>query len=627
MSKKQFKTESKKLLDLMINSIYTNKDIFLRELISNSSDALDKLLFISLTDKNIDVEKDELKIHVDIDKESRTITVTDNGIGMDKKELEDNLGTIGQSGSLLFKEENSDNKDIDIIGQFGVGFYSAFMVADKIEVVSRKYGEKEAYKWVSSGASGYEIKEEADAPWGTKITLFLKENTDEFSYDKYLEDYEIEGIIKKYSNYITYPIIMKKEESRLKEGSKDEYETVVEEETINSMIPLWKKNITKDTEEEFNGFYTDNFHDYEKPQKIFKNNIEGKINYTSLLFIPSHAPYDYYQKDYEKGLALYSNGVLIMDKCSDLLPDYFNFVKGLVDSPDVSLNISREILQKDAQISAIAKSVEGKIEKELKTMLEKDREEYIKFFKNFGTNLKFGIYNSFGMNKDKLQDLIMFYSSKEEKLITLKEYVDNKKDDQNKIYYATGESIDKIKMLPQLESFKEKDIDVLFFDDYIDEFTVSVLREYESLEFTNIANEDVSLSSEEDKKKIEKENTDAKDLLESMKEALSGKVTDVKFTDRLTNHPVCLTTKGNVSTNMEKIINAMPTDESVKSETVLEINVNHDIAKKLKDVFETNKDELKSYATILYEEARLIEGLGAEDPATLSKLVCELISK
>ena len=627
MSKKQFKTESKKLLDLMINSIYTNKDIFLRELISNSSDALDKLLFISLTDKNIDVEKDELKINVDIDKDKRTITITDNGIGMDKKELENNLGTIGQSGSLLFKEENSNNKDIDIIGQFGVGFYSAFMVADKIEVISRKYGEKETFKWVSSGASGYEIKEVNESPWGTKITLHIKNNTDDFNYDKYLDDYEVQNIITKYSNYITYPIIMKVESSVLKEGTKDEYETVLEEKTINSMIPLWKKNITDETKEEFDGFYTDNFHDYEKPQKIFKNNIEGKINYTSLLFIPSHAPYDYYQKDYEKGLALYSNGVLIMDKCSELLPDYFNFVKGLVDSPDVSLNISREILQKDAQISSIAKSIEGKIEKELKTMIEKDREEYVKFFKNFGTNLKFGIYNSFGMNKDKLVDLIMFYSSKEERLITLKEYTENKKDDQNKIYYATGESIDKINMLPQIEAFKEKDIDVLYFDDYIDEFTVSVLRSYDSLEFVNIANEDVSLSSEEDKKIIEKENTDAKDLLTLMKESLDGKVSDVKFTDRLTNHPVCLTTKGNVSTNMEKIINAMPTDESIKSETVLEINVNHDIVKKLKDVFKTNKDDIKSYATILYEEARLIEGLGAENPAELSKLVCEFLSK
>ena len=626
MAKKQFKTESKKLLDLMINSIYTNKDIFLRELVSNASDALDKLLFISLTDKNIDIEKDELKIKVDIDKEARTITVTDNGIGMNKNELEENLGTIGQSGSLLFKEENN-SKDIDIIGQFGVGFYSAFMVADKIEVISRKYGEKEAYKWVSTGASGYEIKEEKEESWGTKITLHLKTNTDEFNYDKYLDDYEIEEIIKKYSNYITYPVIMKKEESKLKEGTKDEYETVTSEETINSMIPLWKKNITDETKEEFEGFYTDNFHDYEKPQRIFKNNIEGKINYTSLLFIPSHAPFDYYQKDYEKGLALYSNGVLIMDKCKELLPDYFNFVKGLVDSPDVSLNISREILQKDAQISGIAKSIEGKIEKELKTMLEKERDEYIKFFKNFGTNLKFGIYNSFGMNKEKLQDLIMFYSSREEKLITLKEYVDNKVEDQKKIYYATGESIDKIKMLPQVEAFKEKGIDVLFFDDYIDEFTVSVLREYGSLEFANIASEDVSLSSEEDKKKLEKENDEAKDLLTSMKEALDGKVTDVKFTDRLTNHPVCLTTKGNVSTNMEKIINAMPTDESIKSETVLEININHDIAKKLKNVFKSNKDDLKAYATILYEEARLIEGLGAENPTELSKLVCDLISK
>ena len=608
---KEFKAESKRLLDLMVNSIYTNKDIFLRELISNSSDAIDKLYYLSLTNDDITIDKDEFRIDVSYDKDNNLIKISDNGIGMNEEELEKNLGTICESGSLLFKEQNEKKEDIDIIGQFGVGFYSAFMVADRIDVLSRKYGDKDAYLWSSEGASGYTIEKDSRDNFGTTITIYLKEDNDDFKYSKYLDDNTLKGIISKYSNYVAYPIIMKIDDK---------------DETINSMIPIWKKDIKDVSDEDYEHFYTDTFYDYEKPLKVFRNKVEGMASFTSLLFIPSHAPFDYYQKEYEKGLALYSNGVLIMDKCSELLPDYFNFVKGLVDSEDVSLNISREILQQDKQVETIAKSIESKIRKELENMRDNDRETYEKFFEIFGMQLKFGVYNDFGVNKDKLKDLLMFYSRKEEKLITLKEYVDNMGKKQDKIYYATGETKEKLDMLPEIEAFKEKDIDVLYLTDYVDEFAFKTLMNYDGKELVNISSEDFDLSTKEEKKKLEKENKDNKDLLDELKEVLKDKVSDVRFTDRLKNHPVCLTSKGAISSNMEKIINAMPTDENIKSEKILEINKDHAIAKKLKDLFDNDKEELKNYAKILYAQSMLIEGMSVDNQSEITNLICDIIS-
>ncbi len=627
MKKKEFKAESKRLLDLMINSIYTNKDIFLREIISNASDAIDKLHYLSLTDKDIDIAKDEFKININVDKDARKITISDNGIGMDEVELENNLGTICESGSRLFKMENEKKDDIDIIGQFGVGFYSAFMVASKIEVISRKYGSKEAYKWVSDGVDGYTIEPSTRDSFGTDIIIYLKPDDEEAEYSNYLEDYKIKEIVKKYSDYITYPIIMPVTHEHLKEGSKDEYESHTEEETLNSMTPIWKKNPSDVSEDEYTRFYTDTYYDYEKPAHTFRNHVEGKCEFTSLLFIPSHAPYDYYQKDYEKGLQLYSNGVLIMDKCASLLPDHFNFVKGLVDSADVSLNISREILQQDKQVQLIAKSIEGKIKKELENMLENDREKYEKFYQNFGMQLKFGVYNDFGMYKDDLKDLLLFYSGKEKKMVTLKEYVSNMSKDQDKIYYACGETRDKIDMLPQVESFKDKEFEVLYLTDYIDEFALSMLREYDGKQFVNVASENVNLESDKDKKDLDKENDKFKSMLEEMKKLLSDNVKEVKFTNRLKNHPVCLTTRGNISIEMEKVINAMPTDEQVKAESILEINKDHPIADKLKSLFETDKEAFDKYTKVLYNEARLIEGLPIENPTELTNTICELLAK
>lgn len=627
MKKQQFKAESKKLLDLMINSIYTNKDIFLRELISNASDANDKLYYESLTNDKINISRDDLKIIVEFDKDKRTISVSDNGIGMSEEELDHNLGTICESGSLLFKKENEKRDDVDVIGQFGVGFYSAFMVADKIEVTSKKYGSEDAFLWSSSGEDGYTISKCTKENNGTSIVVYLKNNSEEFEYDKYLSEYELQSIIKKYSNYITYPIEMEITRSELKEGTKDEYEDIKKCEVINSMIPIWKKQPSDVSDEDYEHFYTDTFYDYEKPARVFRNSVEGKCTYTSLLFIPNHTPYDFYQKDYEKGLALYSNGVMVMEKCDKLLPDYFSFVKGLVDSPDVSLNISREILQEDREVSLIAKSLEGKIKKELETILNEDREAYEKLFENFGLQLKFGIYNDFGMHKDDLKDLVLFYSSKSKKMVTLKEYVEALGKDQNKIYYVCGETYDKIDMMPTVEAFKEKDIDVLYLKDYVDEFVIQVLREYDGKQFVNISKDDVNIESEEDKKTLEKENDNFKDLFGVMKESLGDSVNEVKFTNRLKNHPVCLTSKGNISLEMEKVINAMPTDDHVKAQVVLEINKNHPIAEKLKSLYESDKEELKKYTKVLYSEARLIEGLPIDNPTELSNLVCELLSK
>ncbi len=630
MAKKQFKTESKKILDMMINSVYTNREIFLRELISNASDAIDKLYYKSLTDKKIDLDKDDFKIRIDIDKENRVLKITDNGIGMNEEELDTNLGIIAKSGSSLFKEINENNKDISIIGQFGVGFYSAFMVAKEIEVISKSFENDTAHKWVSDGVDGYTISKADKEEYGTEIILHIKDNTEEENYDEFLEERRVEGIVKKYSDYIKYPIVMEVTDHKLKEkkneDDKDEYEEVREDKTLNSMIPLWKRSDSDVTEEEYNSFYSDKFFDYETPLKVVHSSVEGQISYNSLLFIPSHAPYDYYTKEYEKGLQLYSNGVLIMEKCADLLPDYFSFVKGLVDSEDVSLNLSREILQQDRQLKLIAKSIEKKIKSTLEEMLENDREKYEKFFEAFGMQLKYGIYSSYGMNNDVLKDLLLFYSSTEKKKVTLKEYVSRMKEDQKKIYYASGDSIEKIDMLPNVERFKEKEIEVLYLPDYVDEFTIQALMEYDSKKFANVSSESEDLDSEEEKKELEKENKEAKDIFEIMKKSLPA-VKDVRFTNKLKTHPVCLSTEGNISLEMEKVLNAMPTGENVKAEIVLEINDKHPIADKLKDLYDNNKDELEKYSKILYNQARLIEGLNVENPSELAELVCDYLSK
>lgn len=625
MKKKAFKAESKRLLDLMINSIYTNKEIFLRELISNASDAIDKLYYKSLVDRDVKLEKEDFYIKVVPDKEKGTLTVRDNGIGMDESELEENLGTIAQSGTLLFKEENK-NKDMDIIGQFGVGFYSAFMVSDKIEVISKKFGSSKAYKWVSSGADGYTIEETDKDECGTEIVLYLKKDDDNENYSRYLDEFNIQGLIKKYSDYIKYPIKMDLEHEDLKEGTKDEYEKHIIEETVNSMVPIWKKDKKEVTDEDYDRYYMDKFYDYEKPISTIHSKVEGQCSYNALLFIPGKAPFDYYTKDYEKGLELYSNGVLIMEKCSDLLPDYFSFVKGLVDTPDVSLNISREMLQQDKNVKVIAKSIETKIKKELESMLEERREDYDKFFKTFGIQLKFGIYNGYGMNKDVLKDLVMFYSSTEKKLVTFKEYVSRMKEGQDKIYYACGETVDKVDMLPQVEAVKDKGYEVLYLTEYVDEFALQVLMEYDKKKFVNVCGKDLDLDTKEEKEELKKSNEESKEMFELMKESLKDEVKDIRFTNKLKNHPVCLTSEGDVSIEMQKVINAMPTDEKIKAETVLEINEKHPIVEKLKKLYEDDKDELKKYTKVLYSQARLIEGLPIENPTEISNLICEIIS-
>lgn len=626
--KKQFKAESKKLLDLMIHSIYTNKEIFLRELISNASDAIDKLYYLSLTDKKLKVKKEDLKINLAFDKENRTITITDNGIGMNKAELEKNLGTIAESGSLLFKTENEHKKDIDVIGQFGVGFYSAFMVSKKVEVISKKYDEDKFHLWKSSGTSGYSIDDiDTDGDFSTKIVLYLKDDTDEENYSEYLEQYKLQTIVKKYSNYITYPIVMNVTKSVLKEGSKDEYEDKTTEETLNSMIPIWKKNRKDVSDEDYNNFYKDSYHDYDDPSLIITSSVEGRCSYKSLMFIPSHTSYDMYTKEFKKGLSLYSNGVLIMDKCEDLLPDYFSFVKGLVDSEDISLNISREILQQNHQVELISKNIETKIKKELETMLRDDREKYDNFFKNFGMQLKFGIYNDYGMHKDVLKDLIMFYSSTEKKLVTLSEYVSRMKDGQDKIFYACGESVDKIDLLPQVENVKDKGYEVLYLTEYVDEFAIQMLMDYEGKKFANVSSEALDLDTEDEKKELEEKNSSNKEMFDEMTSLLDNEIKEVRFTNKLKNHPVCLTSKGNVSIEMEKVMNSMPTGEKVNAEKVLEINENHPIVSKLEDLYKNNKEEFDNYTRILYQQARLIEGLPVDNPTELTNLICNVISK
>lgn len=624
MKKREFKTESKRILDLMINSIYTNKEIFLRELISNSSDALDKLYYLSLTNKDIKVNKDDLFIRVDYNKDKRTITISDNGTGMTEEELENNLGVIAESGSLKFKEENKEQNDVNIIGQFGVGFYSAFMVSDKVTVESKSYKDDRATIWESAGVDGYTLSPSDKKDNGTIITLHLKEDTEDYNYSELLSEYKLRGIIKKYSDYISYPIKMEVENNRKKEDS-DEYETYKEVITVNSMIPLWKRNKKDITEEEYNNFYSDKFFDYDKPLDVLHFNIEGNVNYNALLYIPSHAPYDYYSKEYEKGLQLYTNGVLIMDKCSELLPDYFSFVRGVIDTEDIPLNISRETLQDDKNIKLIAKSIESKVKNELLDLLKNNRDKYLEFYKAFGMQLKFGIYNDYGMHKDKLEDLIMFYSSGEKKLITLDEYVNKLKEEDKNIYYCAGETVDKIDMLPQVEGIKDKH-EVLYLTDYVDEFAIMAIHEYKGKTFVNVTNESTDLSTDEEKEKINKENTDNKDMLEEMKKVLEGNVEEVKLTNKLKSHPVCLTTTGEVSTSMEKVINAMPTDEKIKANEVLEINASHKIVDKLKDLYKDDKDEFTKYTKVIYYEARLIEGLPIDNPTELSNLMCDIMA-
>lgn len=624
MKKRQFKTESKRILDLMINSIYTNKEIFLRELISNSSDALDKLYYLSLTNKDIKVNKDDLFIRVDYNKDKRTITISDNGTGMTEEELENNLGVIAESGSLKFREENKEQNDVNIIGQFGVGFYSAFMVSDKVTVESKSYKDDRATIWESAGVDGYTLSPSDKKDNGTIITLHLKEDTEDYNYSELLSEYKLRGIIKKYSDYISYPIKMEVENNRKKEDS-DEYETYKEVITVNSMIPLWKRNKKDITEEEYNNFYSDKFFDYDKPLDVLHFNIEGNVNYNALLYIPSHAPYDYYSKEYEKGLQLYTNGVLIMDKCSELLPDYFSFVRGVIDTEDIPLNISREALQDDKNIKLIAKSIESKVKNELLDLLKNNRDKYLEFYKAFGMQLKFGIYNDYGMHKDKLEDLIMFYSSGEKKLITLDEYVNKLKEEDKNIYYCAGETVDKIDMLPQVEGIKDKH-EVLYLTDYVDEFAIMAIHEYKGKTFVNVTNESTDLSTDEEKEKINKENTDNKDMLEEMKKVLEGNVEEVKLTNKLKSHPVCLTTTGEVSTSMEKVINAMPTDEKIKANEVLEINASHKIVDKLKDLYKNDKDEFTKYTKVIYYEARLIEGLPIDNPTELSNLMCDIMA-
>lgn len=624
MKKREFKTESKRILDLMINSIYTNKEIFLRELISNSSDALDKLYYLSLTNKDIKVNIDDLFIRVDYNKDKRTITISDNGTGMTEEELENNLGVIAESGSLKFKEENKEQNDVNIIGQFGVGFYSAFMVSDKVTVESKSYKDDRATIWESAGVDGYTLSPSDKKENGTIITLHLKEDTEDYNYSELLSEYKLRGIIKKYSDYISYPIKMEVENNRKKEDS-DEYETYKEVITVNSMIPLWKRNKKDITKEEYNNFYSDKFFDYDKPLDVLHFNIEGNVNYNALLYIPSHAPYDYYSKEYEKGLQLYTNGVLIMDKCSELLPDYFSFVRGVIDTEDIPLNISRETLQDDKNIKLIAKSIESKVKNELLDLLKNNRDKYLEFYKAFGMQLKFGIYNDYGMHKDKLEDLIMFYSSGDKKLITLDEYVNKLKEEDKNIYYCAGETVDKIDMLPQVEGIKDKH-EVLYLTDYVDEFAIMAIHEYKGKTFVNVTNESTDLSTDEEKEKINKENTDNKDMLEEMKKVLEGNVEEVKLTNKLKSHPVCLTTTGEVSTSMEKVINAMPTDEKIKANEVLEINASHKIVDKLKDLYKNDKDEFTKYTKVIYYEARLIEGLPIDNPTELSNLMCDIMA-
>lgn len=625
METKEFKAESKRLLDLMINSIYTHREIFLRELISNASDAIDKIYYKALTDENLTFDKDSYYIKIVSDKGNKVLKVIDTGIGMTKEELENNLGVIAKSGSLAFKKENDAKDGYDIIGQFGVGFYAAFMVADKVTVISKALGSDEAYKWESKGAEGYTIE-----PWekdsvGTEIILEIKENTEDEKYEEYLEEYKLREIIKKYSDFIRYPIKMDVTNSKLKEGTEDEYENYIEEQTINSMVPIWRKNKSELTAEDYEKFYSEKHYGYDKPVKHIHIIADGAVRYNSILFIPENIPFDYYTREYEKGLELYSNGVLIMNKCSDLLPDYFSFVKGMVDSEDLSLNISREMLQHDRQLKLIAKNIKNKIKSELLSLLKNERDKYEGFYKSFGRQLKYGVYNDFGTDKEMLQDLLMFYSSKEKKLVTLDEYISRMPEDQKYIYYAVGESNERIEKLPQTELVSEKGYEILYFTEDIDEFTIKMLMNYKEKEFRSVSSNDLGIEDTKENDKEEAQEKDNKEIFEYMKKVLADKVKDVRASKRLKHHPVCFSNDGEISIEMEKILNAMPNSQNIKADKILEINVNHDVFNSLKNAYENDKEKLDLYTNLLYSQALLIEGLPVSDPVEFTNDICKIM--
>lgn len=625
MEKKQFKAESKRLLDLMINSIYTNREIFLRELISNASDAIDKIYYKALVDDSVRFNRDDYYIKITPNKENRTLTISDTGIGMTKEDLEENLGVIAQSGSLKFKKENEVNDEHNIIGQFGVGFYSAFLVAKKVTVISKAFGSNQAYRWESEGEDGYTIESCTKDKIGTDIILTMKENAEDEDYDQYLDQYKLQAMIKKYSDFIRYPIKMDVTSRKLKEGSEDEYEEVKETKVINSMVPIWKKNKKELTDEDYDNFYLEKHYGFDKPLKHIHISVDGMMSYNAILFIPENMPYDFYTREYEKGLELYSNGVLIMEKCGDLLPDYFGFVKGVVDSPDLSLNISREMLQHDRQLRLIAKNIKNKIKSELKNMLKNEREKYEKFYNSFGRQLKYGVYEDFGANKDVLKELLMFYSSKEKKLVTLDEYVDRMPESQKYIYYATGESNERIEKLPQTEALLDKGYEILYFTEDIDEFAIKMLMNYKDKEFRSVSGGDLGIEPEENKEVSEAEEKENKEIFEAMKELLNGKITAVKESKILKNYPVCLSTVGEITLEMEKILNAMPNNQAVKADKVLEVNTNHDVFKALKNAFENDKDKFNLYTNLLYNQALLIEGIDINDPVDFTNDICKLM--
>lgn len=627
MAKKQFKSESKRLLDLMINSIYTHKEIFLRELISNASDAIDKSYYKSLTDNSIEFNKDDFYIRISVDEDERTLKVSDTGIGMTKEELDSNLGTIAKSGSFDFKANNEAKDGIDIIGQFGVGFYSAFMVAEKVTVITKALGSEEAFKWESYGADGYTITPCEKDTVGTDIIMKIKKSTGDDDYDEFLDSYSIKNLVKKYSNFIKYPIKMMMKKRRKKEGSENEYEDYFEDEILNSMVPIWRKNKSELEPSDYENFYMEKHFGFDKPLKYTHVSVEGITSYNAILYIPSRAPFDFYTKEFEKGLELYSNGVLIMNKCGDLLPDYFGFVQGLVDSADLSLNISRETLQHDRQLQFIAKKIKEKIKSELLSMLKDERDNYVAFFNNFGRTLKFGLYSEWGSNKETLQDLVMFYSSTEKKLVTLDEYISRMKDDQKYIYYATGENVNNIAKLPQTELVSEKGYEILYFTDEIDEFAIKVLMNYKEKEFKSVSSADLDLKSEgEEDKKDSEEN---KDIFSFMKEALNGRVKEVRASKRLKTHPVCLAAEGELSIEMEKVLKAMPDNmaNDVHAEKILEINTEHKMFEKIKNAYENDKEKLKKLSSVMYSQALLIEGLQIEDPVQYANDVYELIEQ
>lgn len=622
MEKREFKAESKRLLDIVINSIYTNREIFLRELISNASDAIDKVYYKTLGDSSLTFNKDDYYIKIKPNKEERTLTISDKGIGMTEKELDENLGVIAKSGSLQFKKENEIKDGFDIIGQFGVGFYSGFLVADKITVITKAFGADKAYKWESDGVDGYTISEAEKDSFGTDIILHLKANDEDENYDEFLEEYKLKSLIKKYSDFIRYPIKLDVTKSRVKEGTENEHEEYVEEETVNSMVPLWRRNKNELTDDDYNNFYVEKRFGFDKPLRHMHISVDGMISYNSILYIPENIPYDYYTKEYEKGLELYSNGVLIMEKCSELLPDYFGFVKGIVDSQDLSLNISREMLQHDRQLSRIAKNIKTKIKNELESMMKNDRESYEKFYKSFGRQLKYGVYDDFGMNKDELKDLLMFYSSKEKKMVSLAEYVERMAEDQKYIYYAVGESNERIEKMPQTEMVLDKGYEILYFTEDVDEFAIKMLMNYKEKEFKSVSSGDLGIESEEENKK---ENEENKGIFEAMKEALGEKISAVKASSRLKNYPVCLSSEGEVSIEMEKILSAMPNNQGVKAQKVLEVNTNHEVFNSLKNALENDKDKFNLYTKLLYNQALLVEGLSIEDPVDFTNDICKLM--